>query len=267
MKDLVTTQFTKERRALVPAFVFMVLLCCLVAGSMICLGGLRRGVENDIEQNALPHTDPEDESLHRRIGEQQVRRKQLLRDWEQLRARTDTFKGSSPLTHAVSTEDDARIDFKVALFEARGELHERAAAQGIMLPSDLGLDETIGAEEDAETRLWQLASVVRLMETCIDVGVPSIDSIEALPPRDFPLPESEGTIAKELPVKITMRCSTDVLADFLISVSGGGAFFALRGVSIERLCADETTMVRVVAICGAELFPPHGGGSAEELGL
>ena len=92
------------------------------------------------------------------------------------------------------------------------------------------------------------------METCIDIKVPFIDQIEALPPTEFPVPSAEGSTAREFPVRISMRCSSDMLGDFLVSISGAGPFFAMRGISVERMTADESTMVRIVAVCGAELF-------------
>jgi hypothetical protein len=181
-------------------------------------------------------------------------RRRLEERWEALRARLNTFKSPPSFTRGATAATETRIDFKVALFEARGLLSRKAEAGGVFLPALLGMDETIAAHEDAETRLWQLAAVVKLAERCIDIGVPGIESIEVLAPYDHVLAEEGLIYAREFPTRIRLACSFDETLQLLDTLLGEEAFFALRGFRAERLSKYRYEPLAATAVYSAQLF-------------
>jgi len=197
---------------------------------------------------------PREKSVYAQLEKAKRRNREFRMEWEELRARVDTFKGRSPLGDTLSAYKEGRIDFKVALFNARESLMEKSADKKVVLPSDLGMDETIGTDEDAETRLWQLASVVELIEQAIELGIPVVEKIESIRPALHVLLEEENAVALEFPVRVTMRCPFDRMAGFLDALLKEGTFFALRRFRAERIEKDESKPLRIVAVCGAELF-------------
>jgi len=189
-----------------------------------------------------------------------TRHEELSREWERLRVKTDTFRGRSPLADSLSASEEGRIDFKVALFEARDRLQKQAAAGGVSLPRGLGMDEAIGTDERAETRFWQLASVVKLVEACIRHGVPVVGSIEILDPQTFPLLEEEGAVAIEFPVRLGLRCSYEALRALLRAFGEEGPFFVVREFSMEKEELDAAELLEAQLVCGAILYQLRGEG-------
>ena len=178
-----------------------------------------------------------------------------LRDsWEQLRSRVDTFRGRAPVSGALSSADDGRIDFKVALFEARQRLEELAAERNAAVPGDLGMEETIAADEDAETRLWQLAAAFKLAEQSVQQGIPVVERIEPLEPLRHELWAEESEEAREFPVRTVMRCSFDQLSGLVDVLIEEGNFFALRGFRAEICDAAHPGELTVQTIYGGSLF-------------
>lgn len=186
----------------------------------------------------------------------------LQGQWEQLRARVDTFKGASPLTAGLSADEEGRIDFKVALFNARTMLSVKAAAKSIELPSDLGIDENIGTDEQAETRLWQLASITRLLETAITIGIPRVEHIEPLAPVTHPLTKEENALCKEFPIRLDTACTFDQLNALVDALLEEGRFFALRRFRAERVSRSDADPLEVSTVYGSFLFQVRRAGDA-----
>jgi hypothetical protein len=172
---------------------------------------------------------------------------------EQLRLRIDTFRGSFPKHSCFETSEDARIDFKVALFKARSSLQETAAAQGVKLTNDLGIAETIGSKEDAETRLWELASVVRLVELLIGTGVHAIESIDSLPPIEHGQVPADNERILAFPVRLEVRCTFAQLQVLLNTLQEEHSFYTISQCDIGRP-APSSKQLRVRITCSALRF-------------
>ena len=86
----------------------------------------------------------EDGGLAERLSEAKLRNRQLVAEWDELRSRVDTFGDDKALRDTLPAYDDGRIDFKVALFNARDQLLDDAAKANVEMPEDLGVPETIG---------------------------------------------------------------------------------------------------------------------------
>ena len=178
----------------------------------------------------------------------------LQQEWEHLRAGVATFQSRSSLAETLPADEEGRIDFKVALFEARARLQEQAAARGVTVPLDLGIDETIGADEHAETRLWQLSAIIELLEQSVALGIPSIDSIESLPTIIHPLTEEENAVAEEFPVRLTMHGPFATFLEFIDALVDDGKFFALRRFWLEKEGHRNSSNLKITTVCGSVLF-------------
>lgn len=191
----------------------------------------------------------------------------LLQELEQLRVRVNTLQGlTAPTANPglneageETTEEgtESRIDFKVALYDARERLQAKAAQHKVKLPTDLGMEETIVADENAQTRLWQLAAVVNLAEQTIDLSLPSIDAIEILPPvaHMHPFDETKET-AREFPVRMEVQAPFEQLPDMLVSIERPEHFFALRRLWVEKIKPNPAAPLRTELTAGALLLDP-----------
>jgi Tfp pilus assembly protein PilO len=177
----------------------------------------------------------------------------LKQEWESLRSAAMTFEEGSPLGEVSPTNEEGRIRFRVAHKEAREQLSARAVEAGTALPYKLGVEETIEEEENPEMRLWQLASMVQLMNTCMDVRVPSITEAKALPPRILYTREEGPSALVEYPIRIRMQGSFETAILFLESLREEGRFFTLRNFQMESRGLDAIDDLELLAVCSAVL--------------
>ena len=192
-------------------------------------------------------------TLASQIAEAEQRNQQLEQAWEQHRLQVDTFHGTLPERARVAAGDDARIDFKVALFNARETLQALAHDSGVRLTDDLGITETIATEDDTEIRLWELGAVIRLVELLISTGVYSIDAIDALPPFVYAevLDENEHTLA--FPVRVSLQCAYAQLQPLLSMLSRDECFYAISQCDIARP-TERSKHLQVLLVCSALRF-------------
>ena len=201
----------------------------------------------------------EDGDLAGRLSSAAARNRRLMAEWARLRETVDTFRDRDAIREALPTYEDGRIDFKVALFDAREQLVENAAKAGVSLPEDLGIPEAIGTAERAELRLWQLAATVRLVQLAIDARLPAISVIEPEAPVVLGLDDDTGHTTMEFPTRMVLRCSFRHLVRFLDRLSRQGSFYAVRKLRVERLGAPGSEMLEVDIVAGAFLFQINSG--------
>ncbi len=163
----------------------------------------------------------------------------------------DTFKGHSPVARVVPTMEEGRIDFKVALFHARSVLTERAENSGVRIPPGLGMEETIGADEPAENRLWHLAAIMRLIEHALETGIPEVEAIETLPVRVTPLPHPEFGLLREFPVRIILHCNYSQLLRYLARLNAADHFFTVWRFRFESKDPARPDLLRATIVCSA----------------
>ena len=190
------------------------------------------------------------EHTHARLRRE---RTALQAELQGLRIRTRTFTGEFPNDSSLPSTDERRIDYKVARLEARSKLFDSAAAAGMNLPDQLGLQETIEKEEKPKTRLWQLAAVVKSLQACMTVGVPTVRSVRPLPPLVHGGNPSNGFHYREFPVLLRMTCSFESAILFLQTLQQPGHFFTLRGFMMENVSTDPGALLEVLAIPSADL--------------
>lgn len=179
----------------------------------------------------------------------------LQAEWDALVARVETFdKGMDLFSSQSGDSEEGRIDFKVALYNARTNLQEQARMRGRTLPEDLGVQETIDADEPAETLLWQLATVVRFMERAIELGIPEVERVRPLPPTVHVAPEESLPFAREFPLHITLQCSFAELYGLVDMLHRQGSYFALRQFDIKKSTPSVEENLLVDLVYAGEVF-------------
>ncbi len=212
-----------------------------------------RSVRETIEAH---QQSPDSESPELRIVHEQMINERLQEEWGRKQKYIRTFREERTLQDILvpSPSIEGRIDFKVALYEARQRLSGKAREHSVTLPFDLGIPDTIGADEDAETRLRQLAATVLLLEKCIEMNVPVIEEVTALPPRVTELHDDAHKNISFYPVRIRMIYSYEGLLDMLDMLSQDSSFFGLRRFNALSLSPEKPDKVLISTEWSAAVF-------------
>ncbi len=171
-----------------------------------------------------PDQDPLDLRLQREMRTHQ----RWVSEWERHRERIGDLRVSAGLAEILTTSIEGRIDFKVALFEARQRLGRTARARGVALPADLGIPDTIGTDEDTELRLGQLVATVLLLERCLAHDIARIESVTPHSPRIISIEEEPVSQVAFYPVTIQLTTTYETLLELLRALREDEMFFGLR---------------------------------------
>lgn len=202
-------------------------------------------------------------SLTQQTALTEQRNQQLQQTWERLRLQIDTFHGNLPKRASVAVAEDARIDFKVALISDRQALQDMAKRRGVALTDNLGISETIGTGDVTETRLWELAAVVGLVELLISIDVEAVTAITSLPPFVYAQIPSENEITLAFPVRVALSCQYSQLKPLLEALCKQDSFYAIGLCDISRPSPESDTL-HVVLECSALRFVVGTTSSAAE---
>lgn len=208
-----------------------------------------------LEQELAPYQsrnalDP----LADQVRRQQNAHQRLQQEWVRLMALRDTFQGASPFEQVLPSSEEGRIDFKVALYNARNVLLARAQERGLQIPPGLGMEEAIGTDEPAETRIWQLASIVRLVELGVGIGIPRIELLQPLPPVSHPGRLPDGQSLREFPIRMVFCGAYPHLLEFLARIQQPRGYFAVQRFRAESLSTADPFRLRVEVVCCAGLL-------------
>jgi hypothetical protein len=236
----------------------------IVAVILLLVFGLRPAVRQHshmraelmkAEEMLLPYREGGgSESLGKELADLQRENRRLQRSWDALKEQVGTFKEGSPLGGTLPSTEEGWIKFKVDLIKARAKLMGRAAELGMQLPEDLGIEESSEEAEDPEVRLWQLASLVKLLNQCMESGIQSVYKAQALPPLPVFAEGESVPFQLEYPVMIRMTGTFDAALALLDSVQGEGRFFAVRRFQIEKSKPDSDSLLDILTVCSAEPF-------------
>jgi hypothetical protein len=180
--------------------------------------------------------------------------RQLEARWADLRQTVRTFRENTVSSQFLTSSEGGRIDFKVALFDARQKLAELSEAKQIKLPPDLGMDETIAADEDSETRLWQLAGTVKLLNTLIEIAVPEVLNITSQKPVVFELSHPDYAGLWEYPLTVELRCDYSTLLNVLGQLQRPETFFSIRRVRVRQTGGTVPEPLHVSLTVGADVL-------------
>lgn len=202
----------------------------------------------DIVDSFTPEND--EKPIAQRLAIEQRRFDQLQQYWDQILPRIQQYRNQT-LSRMVSRSFEGRIDFKIALFEARQRLEDLASQHQTLLPPNLGISATIGADEQAETRLGQLAATLLLLETCMRLDIPIVYQVRALPPHHIPL-ESEPFPAISLfPVFLELDANFDQWTSLCQDLQESQTLFVLKHLQLESNFPKAPEALRIKVIWSA----------------
>ncbi len=173
----------------------------------------------------------------------------LSNEWARIAERLATF----PNQTVMQKTEVNRIDYKVLLYEIRQRLQAKSDELGIQLmPTELGLDETVDSGDAVRVRMLQLKAVEKLADLTLDRQIQRLVEIYPLAPvqhRD----KKGRMIFEEYPVRIECDVDFEHLYTFFQSVFDENQVFAFRNIRIESGPTFDSKL-RVKAVLSALLF-------------
>lgn len=208
-----------------------------------------------------------DEPLSKKVEQERRRNRSLENEWQKLKKAVQTFGENAELEDFLSSSEEGRIDYKVALYDARQRFEKKSVLHDLEFPEDMGMDEAIDTDEVMETKLWQLAADVFLMDRLIGPEVFSIYSIKTLDPIAFSLTAGIDSYMVLYPVKVEISYSHRGFLSFMDAIDQNQGFYALQRLMVERGGPEKMGILKVSAVCSALVFreelprleaPPEG---------
>lgn len=190
------------------------------------------------------------------IAQEEATEAQLRSEMAYWIDRRNTFAGSRHTSQPDAHQDDGRIDFKIALFNARTNLVALAESMNAHIPQSLGIDETLSANTRVETARSQLSATVRLVQRVLDAGIQVIDRIQPLTPRMKTLQNDTFGRLREYPIALDVQGSFEQCMELLSLLADPDNGYALQHVSLEKTTnqIDNATLsLRLVVIAGRPL--------------
>jgi hypothetical protein len=183
----------------------------------------------------------------REVELENVRR--LEQEWEQTAARLATFSNQSALRRA----EVGRIDFKVELFRTRQRLVDKSDALRIQLiPTDLGVDDALLANDKIRERMLQLKAVEKLADLTLDRRIERLIAITPLPPKAYKAPDGRFCF-DEYPMRVEFDIAFANLYALLQSIFEEHQIFAFHNIRIESGNRPQAPL-RVHAVMSALVF-------------
>jgi hypothetical protein len=173
----------------------------------------------------------------------------LSNEWSRIAERLSSF----PDQEALPTAEINRIDYKVQLYEIRQRLQTQSDELKIQLiPTELGLDESLTSGDTIRVRMLQLKAVEKLADLTLNRQIQRLVEIYPLSPVTHT--DRKGRkVFEEYPVRIECDVDFEHLYTFFQSVFEENQVFAFRNVRIESGPTFDSKL-RVKAILSALLF-------------
>lgn len=173
----------------------------------------------------------------------------LSNEWARIAERLATFPNQTVMQ---STEIN-RIDYKVQLYEIRQRLQAKSDELKIQLmPTELGLDESLASGDAIRVRMMQLKAVEKLADLTLDRQIQRLVEIYPLEPVQH-ADKKEKKSFVEYPVRIECDVDFEHLYTFFQSVFEENQVFAFRNIRIESGPTFDAKL-RVKAVLSALLF-------------
>ena len=236
MPDTTARIVARERRKIVAVFLWSLICIAILVTIFVQLVHTEYRLENDIRlmetelRNSRARVNGK--SLAERLNAEREKETYLLGEWKRYSNLLETWKAKGTADEGDAGEA-ARIDFKVALFNARERLTNRAEKAGTTLPTDIGISENIETDENTAVRFLQLAAVQKLVGFALDIGIPEIFEIAALLPEPVPAADGEEEYIEQYPVRLGMRCSLNTFIQFLGQVMHAKHYFTVAHIHAE----------------------------------
>ncbi len=173
----------------------------------------------------------------------------LSNEWARIAERLATFPNQTVLQNTAVN----RIDYKVQLYEIRQRLQAKSDELKIkLMPTELGLDESVASGVAVRERMLQLKAVEKLADLTLDRQIQRLVEIYPLDPIEHK--DKKGhKIFEEYPVRIECDVDFEHLFTFFQSVFEENQVFTFRNLRIESGPTFDSKL-RVKAILSALLF-------------
>jgi len=173
----------------------------------------------------------------------------LSNEWARIAERLATF----PNQTSMQKTEVNRIDYKVLLYEIRQRLQTKSEELKIQLiPTELGLDESVTSGDAIRVRMLQLKAVEKLADLTLDRQIQRLVEIYPLDPVEHKDKKGRKTF-EEYPVRIECDVDFEHLYTFFQSVFEENQVFAFRNIRIESGPTFDSKL-RVKAVLSALLF-------------
>ena len=173
----------------------------------------------------------------------------LSNEWSRIAERLATFPNQTVLRNT----DVNRIDYKVQLYEIRQRLQSKSDELKIQLmPTELGLDETVASGDAIRERMMQLKAVEKVADLTLDRQITRLVEIYPLSPvahKD----KNGRKIFEEYPVRIECDVDFEHLFTVFQSVFEENQVFTFRNLRVESGPTFDSKL-RVKTILSALLF-------------
>lgn len=204
--------------------------------------------------------------VEERLNDARAANAEMKAAWTRLKWQVSTFGEQERLADILASSEEGRIDYKVALFDARQWIDYQSRNNDTAFPPDLGMKEAIGTDEVMESKLWQLAANVSLAEVVIASGIESVEAIAVLDPVSRALTIGEHPYLMLYPVEVRMRGSYADLLKFMRNIGGEERFFVPLRLLVENIDPSRPDRLGVRTVCAALVFKKElpGVSGAEE---
>lgn len=173
----------------------------------------------------------------------------LSNEWSRIAERLATFPNQTVMRNTAVN----RIDYKVQLYEIRQRLQAKSDELKIkLMPTELGLDETVASGDAVRERMLQLKAVEKLADLTLDRQIQRL--VEIYPLTPIAHKDKKGRkIFEEYPVRIECDVDFEHLFTFFQSVFEENQVFTFRNLRIESGPTFDSKL-RVKAVLSALLF-------------
>ena len=173
----------------------------------------------------------------------------LSNEWSRIAERLATFPNQTVLRNT----DVNRIDYKVQLYEIRQRLQSKSDELKIQLmPTELGLDETVASGDAIRERMMQLKAVEKVADLTLDRQITRLVEIYPLSPVAH-TDKNGRKIFEEYPVRIECDVDFEHLFTVFQSVFEENQVFTFRNLRVESGPTFDSKL-RVKTILSALLF-------------
>ncbi len=172
-------------------------------------------------------------------------------EWNEIRKRLSTYTKTEALVGA----NVGKIDYKVELLNERARLAEKSNLLGIeLIPRNLGMEESVTAQEDARVLMLQLRAIEKLADLALDRRIARLIAIEPQAPIHHHRKDGDRAVfLEEYPVKAEFDISLEALYDLLHAVFEKNRVFVFRQLRVNT-GVRENAPLRVSAIMSAVIL-------------
>ncbi len=257
MKEMFTMKAWRQHRRELGVVAAGSLVIVLLAGLVLWpLSAKKRRLEmliREMSARLAQHNYGGDEStLNERKANEQRANLKLRTQWNELVSRLSVF----PDQRAIANSVVGHIDYKVALHHHREKLMLKSKTVAIPMPYDLGMDETIGSDQDARKLMFQLKAINKVVDIVLDSDTKRITRIAPLPSLQHKVgdEENEAVYLEEYPVFISREGDMESLYGLIHLFLNEGNTCIFRHMRIQSMDAGDNGLLQIDAVLSALVF-------------